>query len=42
MENTFRKNACDKIVLEDGMIIKKSTGEVVGPEVDYTCCKKKF
>ena len=40
MENTVRKKAWDNIVLDDGMIINKSMGEVVGPEVDYTCYEK--
>ena len=35
MENTVRKKAWDNIVLEGRMIINKSTGEVVAPEVDY-------
>ena len=30
------------ILVDDGMMIDKETGEVIGLAVDYTCYKKKF
>ena len=46
MDDTIRKFASDglqkNIVMEEGAMIDKKTGEVLGPEVHYTYWKDKF
>ena len=46
MDDTLRRLAWDKlqknIVMDGDIIIDRRTGEVLGPEVDSTCSKKKF
>ena len=46
MEYTVKKLAWDSlrksIVIDGDMMTDKETGEVLGPEVDYTCYNEKF
>ena len=46
MENMIRKQAFNNIhkntVVDADMMLDKKTGEVLGAEVDYVCCKCKF
>ena len=46
MKNEIRILAYDSlqkiIVVDDDMVIRKRTDEVLGLEVDYPCCQDKF
>ena len=45
MEDTARNLAREiwkNIVADDDIIIDKKTGEIVGPEFDYTCYRDTF